>query len=169
MNFRSLFCAATSSASPARTYPRSTALRFGYPFHGSDVVVVGSKNSAAEAALDLYRHGARVTLVARGPAISERVKYWIKPDLENRIRAGKIRAFFRTRILEIASGSVLVEGPAGKQSLPADAVFGIDLAGMDRSVAPGDDFFGYANGAWLKSTEIPPTAAATGRAPRSRS
>ena len=95
----------------------------GYPFHGSDVVVVGSKNSAAEAALDLYRHGARVTLVARGPAISERVKYWIKPDLENRIRAGKIRAFFRTRILEIANGSVLVEGPAGKQSLPADAVF----------------------------------------------
>jgi thioredoxin reductase (NADPH) len=95
----------------------------GYPFHGRDVVVVGSKNSAAEAALDLYRHGARVTLVARGPAISERVKYWIKPDLENRIRAGKIRALFRTRILEIESGSVLVEGSAGKQSLPADAVF----------------------------------------------
>jgi thioredoxin reductase (NADPH) len=95
----------------------------GYPFHGCDVVVVGSKNSAAEAALDLYRHGARVTLVARGPAISERVKYWIKPDLENRIRAGKIRALFRTRILEIASGSVLVEGPAGTQSLPAGAVF----------------------------------------------
>jgi thioredoxin reductase (NADPH) len=95
----------------------------GYPFHGRDVVVVGSKNSAAEAALDLYRHGARVTLVARGPAISERVKYWIKPDLENRIRAGKIRAFFRTRILEIENGSVLVEGSAGKQSLPADAVF----------------------------------------------
>jgi thioredoxin reductase (NADPH) len=95
----------------------------GYPFHGRDVVVVGSKNSAAEAALDLYRHGARVTLVARGPAISERVKYWIKPDLENRIRAGKIRALFQTRILEIERGSVLVEGPAGKQTLQAGAVF----------------------------------------------
>jgi len=95
----------------------------GYPFHGRDVVVVGSKNSASEAALDLYRHGARVTLVARGPAISERVKYWIKPDLENRIRAGKIRAFFRTRILEIQSDSVLVEGPGGAQTLRADAVF----------------------------------------------
>ena len=95
----------------------------GFPFHGRDVVVVGSKNSAAEAALDLYRHGARVTLVARGPAISERVKYWIKPDLENRIRAGKIRAFFRTRILQIDRGTVLVEGPAGQQSLSADAVF----------------------------------------------
>jgi thioredoxin reductase (NADPH) len=95
----------------------------GYPFHGRDVVVVGSKNSAAEAALDLYRHGARVTLVARGPAISERVKYWIKPDLENRIRAGKIRALFQTRILEISDNAVFVEGPAGKQSLHADAVF----------------------------------------------
>jgi thioredoxin reductase (NADPH) len=94
----------------------------GYPFHGRDVVVVGAKNSAAEA-LDLYRHGARVTLVHRGAAISERVKYWIKPDLENRIRAGKIRALFNTRILEIARDAVLVEGPGGTQSIRADAVF----------------------------------------------
>ncbi len=94
-----------------------------YPFHDRDVVVLGSRNSAAEAALDLYRHGARVTLVARAPAISERVKYWIKPDLENRIRAGKIRALFQTRIQEIRRDAVLVEGPAGKQSLRADAVF----------------------------------------------
>ena len=95
----------------------------GYPFHGLDVVVVGSKNSAAEAALDLYRHGARVTLVARGPAISERVKYWIKPDLENRIAAGKIRALFHHRILAIENGAVRVEGPSGEKSLRADAVF----------------------------------------------
>jgi len=95
----------------------------GYPFHGQDVVVVGSKNSAAEAALDLYRHGARVTLVARGPAISERVKYWIKPDLENRIAAGKIRALFRTRVLAIQPDGIRVEGPSGEQSLRADAVF----------------------------------------------
>src|SRR6266851_4270712 len=61
-----------------------------YPFHDRDVVVIGSKNSAAEAALDLYRHGARVTLLARSDAISGRVKYWIKPDLENRIRAGAV-------------------------------------------------------------------------------
>jgi len=95
----------------------------GYPFHGRDVVVVGARNSAAEAALDLYRHGARVTLAVRGPAISERVKYWIKPDLENRIRAGKIRALFHTRLREIRPDAVLVEGPAGQQSLSADAVF----------------------------------------------
>ena len=95
----------------------------GFPFHGRDVVVIGSRNSAAEAALDLYRHGARVTLVARAPAISERVKYWIKPDLENRIKAGKIRALFRTRIQEIQSDAVLVEGPGGAQTVRADAIF----------------------------------------------
>ena len=94
-----------------------------YPFHGRDVVVVGAKNSASEAALDLYRHGARVTLVARGEAISQRVKYWIKPDLENRIRAGAIRALFHTRVVEITPDTVFVEGPQGRRALRADAVF----------------------------------------------
>lgn len=94
-----------------------------YPFHDRDVVVIGSKNSAAEAALDLYRHGARVTLVARGEAISDRVKYWIKPDLENRIRAGAIRALFRTRIVEITSDTVLVDSAEGRLAIGADAVF----------------------------------------------
>ena len=94
-----------------------------YPYHGRNVVVVGGKNSAAEAALDLYRHGARVTLIVRGEGISERVKYWIKPDLENRIRAGAIRAHFRTRILEITPDAVFVDGPDGRAAIPADAVF----------------------------------------------
>jgi thioredoxin reductase (NADPH) len=94
-----------------------------YPFHDRDVVVVGGKNSAAEAALDLYRHGARVTLVVRAAAISERVKYWIKPDLENRIRAGAIRALFGTCVLEITSDAVLVDGPDGRQAIKADTVF----------------------------------------------
>ena len=94
-----------------------------YPFHGRDVAVVGGKNSAAEAALDLYRHGARVTLLVRGAAISDRVKYWIKPDLENRIRAGKIRALFETRVLEITRDSVRVATPEGEESVPAEAVF----------------------------------------------
>jgi thioredoxin reductase (NADPH) len=95
----------------------------GYPFHDRRVVVIGGKNSAAEAALDLYRHGARVTLVVRGPAISERVKYWIKPDLENRIRAGSVGAFFDARIVEITPEAVRIETPAGGESVPADAVF----------------------------------------------
>ena len=94
-----------------------------FPFHGRNVVVVGGKNSAAEAALDLYRHGARVSLVVRGAEISERVKYWIKPDLENRIRAGKIRAFFQTRVLEITPDFVRALTPSGEEAIPADAVF----------------------------------------------
>lgn len=95
----------------------------GYPYHGRDVVVIGGKNSAAEAALDLYRHGARVTLLVRAPAISDRVKYWIKPDLENRIRAGAIGAIFEARILEIAPKGVRVASPGGERTVRADAVF----------------------------------------------
>ena len=94
-----------------------------YPFHGRRVLVVGGKNSAAEAALDLYRHGARVTLAVRGPAISERVKYWIKPDLENRIAAGAIRAHFRSRVVEIRPGSALLATPSGEIEIEAEAVF----------------------------------------------
>jgi len=94
-----------------------------YPFHDRDVAVIGGKNSAAEAALDLYRHGARVTLLVRAAALSERVKYWIKPDLENRIRAGAIRALFHVRILEIEPESVRVSTPEGEQAVRADAVF----------------------------------------------
>ncbi|MGH9443658.1 MAG: NAD(P)-binding domain-containing protein, partial [Thermoanaerobaculia bacterium] len=86
-----------------------------FPYHGRNVVVVGSRNGAAEAALDLYRHGARVTLVARAGGISERVKYWVKPDLENRIRDGAIRAFFHTRVVEIGPRTVSIAGPARGQ------------------------------------------------------
>ena len=95
----------------------------GYPFHGRDVVVIGGKNSASEAALDLYRHGARVTLLVRGPALSDRVKYWIRPDLENRIRAGAIRGIFEARIVAITPEGVSIETPRGSESIRADAVF----------------------------------------------
>jgi thioredoxin reductase (NADPH) len=64
-----------------------------------------------------------VTLLVRGTAISDRVKYWIKPDLENRIRAGKIRALFETRVLEITRDSVRVATPGREESVPAEAVF----------------------------------------------
>ncbi len=97
----------------------------GFPFHGRRVVVVGGKNSASEAALDLYRHGAAVTMVVRRGAISERVKYWIKPDLENRIRDGAIRAHFHSRVLEIRPDGVVAETPSGPVVIPADAVFAL--------------------------------------------
>jgi thioredoxin reductase (NADPH) len=94
----------------------------GYPFHGRAVVVVGGKNSAAEAALDLYRHGARVTLVVRAPALSDRIKYWIKPDLENRIRSGAIQAHFSSVVVEIARECVRIATADGERSVAADAV-----------------------------------------------
>ncbi len=80
-----------------------------HPYFGMDVVVIGAKNSAAIAALELWRHGARVTLVHRGPGIDDRVKYWIKPDVENRIKAGEIKAYFNTTVKEIAPDSVLLQ------------------------------------------------------------
>lgn len=82
-----------------------------HPYAGLDVMVVGGKNSAAIAALELWRHGARVTLVHRGAGLHEHVKYWIKPDFENRIRNGAIHALFSTRLVEITPDTVVVETP----------------------------------------------------------
>jgi thioredoxin reductase (NADPH) len=96
--------------------------REAHPFFRRSVVIVGGKNSAAEAALDLYRNGVEVTLVHRGAALGESIKYWVKPDIENRIKEGSIRARFSTRVIEITPGEVRVEGPDGQASLAADAV-----------------------------------------------
>ena len=68
-----------------------------HPYYNHDVLVVGAKNSAAIAALELYWTGARVTLIHRGAGISDRVKYWIKPNIENRIKSGEVKAYFHSR------------------------------------------------------------------------
>jgi thioredoxin reductase (NADPH) len=94
-----------------------------HPYFEMDVVVIGGKNSAAIAALELWRSGARVTLVYRGPEIPPHVKYWIKPDIENRIKNGEIEARFNSRVLEIKPDSVELETPAGRESLKNDFVF----------------------------------------------
>lgn len=94
-----------------------------YPFYGMDVVVVGAGNSAAEAALDLWRNGARVTLVHRGPHVKPGVKYWLKPDIENRIEEGSIVARFNTLVRSFRDLEVEVEGPSGIERLPAQAAF----------------------------------------------
>ena len=94
-----------------------------HPYYNHDVLVVGAKNSAAIAALELYWTGARVTLVHRGPWISDRVKYWIKPNIENRVKNGEIQAFFNTRLIEIQPKSVLLETPEGPRTLKNDFVF----------------------------------------------
>jgi thioredoxin reductase (NADPH) len=93
-----------------------------HPYAGLDVIVVGGKNSAAIAALELWRHGARVTLVHRGAGLHEHVKYWIKPDLENRIKAGDIQALFGSRLVEVGPYSVEVATPEGQQTLKNDFV-----------------------------------------------
>jgi thioredoxin reductase (NADPH) len=88
------------------------------------VVVVGRKNSAPSPLSSCTAPGAAtVTLVHRGPALSSSVKYWIRPDIENRIREGSIRALFDTRVCEIQPDRVVVQGPDVGAGLPADAVF----------------------------------------------
>ena len=93
---------------------------------GLDVVVIGGKNSAAEAALLLYRAGARVTLVYRGTVFPPSVKYWVRPDLENRIAAGEIAGRLGSTVERITPRAVIIRGPGGvEESVPADRVFAL--------------------------------------------
>ncbi len=96
-----------------------------YAHAGQDVVVVGAKNSSAKAALSLVRSGARVTLVVRGPEVSESVKYWIRPDLLNRITEGRITAYFNTTLDAITPTTVEVTTPEGPRSIRADYVYAL--------------------------------------------
>jgi thioredoxin reductase (NADPH) len=96
-----------------------------HPYYDTDVVVIGGKNSAAEAALDLWRHGARVTLIHRGPQMHLHVKYWVRPDIENRIKAGEIRAYFNTTVQEIGEDCVVAKTPNGTIRLKNDFVFAL--------------------------------------------
>lgn len=96
-----------------------------HPYYNLDVAVVGAKNSAAIAALELYWTGARVTLIHRGAGISDRVKYWIKPNIENRIKNGEIRGYFHSQIVEILKDSIRVATPDGEVVLKNDFVFAL--------------------------------------------
>ena len=96
-----------------------------HPYYNHDVIVVGAKNSAAIAALELHWTGARVTLIHRGSALSDRIKYWIKPNIENRIKNGEISAYFNSRVLEILPETVVVETPQGLVTLKNDFVFAL--------------------------------------------
>lgn len=96
-----------------------------HPFWKEDVVVIGGKNSAAEAALDLYRAGARVTLVHRREQLGSTIKYWVRPDIENRIKAGEVQAFFNTRVTRIEREQVWVQNGGAERPLPAKQVFAL--------------------------------------------
>jgi len=96
-----------------------------HPFWNQDVVVIGGKNSAVESALDLYRNGARVTLLVRSKELGKSLKYWVRPDIENRIKAGQIHALFSTRVKEIVREGIVVENDAGVQELQVKQVFAL--------------------------------------------
>src|SRR6266513_1327192 len=94
--------------------------------YGLDVVVIGGKNSAVEAALQLFRAGARTTIVYRGKSWPKSVKYWLRPDLENRIKAGEIQARLASQVIEITPREVVVRGWLGNtEGSPADRVYAL--------------------------------------------
>jgi thioredoxin reductase (NADPH) len=96
-----------------------------HPFYCRDVVVIGGKNSAAEAALDLFRGGARVSLVHRGPAMGQTVKYWVRPDIENRFKNGEITPYFNARVLEITKTRVMISQHGETRGIAAQQVFAL--------------------------------------------
>ncbi len=96
-----------------------------HPYFGMDVLVIGGKNSAAIAALDLWRHGAKVTLVHRGNAMHPHVKYWILPDINNRIKNGEVTAYFNSTVASITEDTVTLNTPEGERILPNQFVFAL--------------------------------------------
>jgi thioredoxin reductase (NADPH) len=105
-----------------------------FRYAGMRVAVVGGRNSAVETALDLYRHGAQVTMIHRGPSLSTGVKYWIQPDCENRIKAGQISALFNTTVTVIRPEDLVVRGPGGEEIVPVDFVFVLIGYGPDSAL-----------------------------------
>jgi thioredoxin reductase (NADPH) len=96
-----------------------------HPFYGLDVLVIGGKNSAAIAALDLWRHGAKVTLVHRGAEMHRHVKYWILPDINNRVKNGEIKAYFNSNVTNIAEDDVTLSTREGAVTLANHFVFAL--------------------------------------------
>ena len=93
-----------------------------HPYFRQKVAVIGAENSAVETALELYRYGAEVTLIHRGSGIGTSVKYWIRPDIENRIKEGSIEAHFNTTVREITEESIVIQTGSRQQTLDNDAV-----------------------------------------------
>ncbi|WP_458629078.1 YpdA family putative bacillithiol disulfide reductase [Winogradskyella sp. PC D3.3] len=96
-----------------------------HPFTLQDVAVVGASNSSVDAALEIYRKGGNVTMIIRGSAIGERVKYWVKPDIINRIEEGSIKAYFNSEIEEIKPNELIIRTPEGKTTIPNDYVIAL--------------------------------------------
>ncbi|MSO20580.1 MAG: YpdA family putative bacillithiol disulfide reductase [Acidobacteria bacterium] len=121
---------------PGEELPKvSHYYREAHPYYNCDVAVIGARNSAAIAALELHRHGARVTMIHRSSQLSDKIKYWIKPNIENRIKNGEIKALFDTKVVEIRPDSIVVapvhadakpgSGSTGMQALKNDFVLAL--------------------------------------------
>lgn len=93
-----------------------------HPYYGQKVIVVGAANSAVDVALETWRKGAEVTMVIREPEILDSVKYWVKPDIENRIKEGSIKAYFNSNLIEIRQYEVDISTPEGQLTVENDFV-----------------------------------------------
>lgn len=96
-----------------------------HPYIMQKIIVVGASNSAVDAALEIYRKGGDVTMVVRGPEIGDRVKYWVKPDIENRIKEGSIKAYFNSTLKEIRQQEVVIATPEGEETIANDFVIAL--------------------------------------------
>lgn len=94
-----------------------------HPFFAQKLVVIGAANSAVDVALETWRKGAEVTMIIRESAIRDSVKYWVKPDIENRIAEGSIKAYFNSTVTKITPHTVLIETPSGSVEIENDFVF----------------------------------------------
>ena len=114
-------------AVPGEDLPKvSHYYREAHPYYQMEVAVIGGANSAAESALDLFRSGVRVTLIHRRPELSSHIKYWVRPDIENRIQRGEIRALFETELTEILPHQLRLKGKNGQRSeIPNDFVLAL--------------------------------------------
>ena len=111
---------------PGEDLPKVTHYyREPYAYAGQNVAVIGAKNSAAIAALECHHYGAKVTMIHRGSKLSERIKYWIRPDLTNRINEGSITSLLNTTVKEITPTTLIVRGPDGTEELPNDYVLAL--------------------------------------------
>lgn len=96
-----------------------------HPYTMQKVIIVGASNSSVDAALEIWRKGGEVTMVVRRKEIGERVKYWVRPDIENRIKEGSITAYFESNIKEIKDGEVVIDTPKGEITLENDFVLAL--------------------------------------------
>lgn len=96
-----------------------------HPYALQNVAVVGASNSSVDAALEIWRKGGHVTMVIRGENIGERVKYWVRPDILNRIDEGSIKAYFNSEIIEITEQDLTISTPQGHKSIPNDYVIAL--------------------------------------------